>query len=135
MKQVMLTVFSLAAILCGCSAAHRPGATAGEGTLQLRVTSLLGLEARYQDARIYVDGRFVGHYEPDQTVLQLPPGRHTIVLEVPRAYAQFGTPNGGTVVRWYALKGKERVEVLGGESKQSLVFNDDNLKRRQIAEE
>ena len=93
------------------------------------------MEGSYRDARIYVDGRFVGNYEPDETALALPAGKHVVTLEVPRVYSRRSLPNGSTEMRAYALKGEERIEVLGGGSKQSLVFNSENLKFREIGDE
>jgi hypothetical protein len=93
------------------------------------------MQGNYQDARIYVGGRFVGNYEPDETVLELPVGQHVVRVEVPRVYDRQHNPDGSTVVRTYTLKGEERVEVLGGESKQSLVFNSGNLKAREIEDD
>jgi len=93
------------------------------------------MQGSYQDARIYVDGRFVGNYEPDETVLELPVGQHAVRVEVPRVYDRQHNTDGSTVVRTYALKGEERIEVLGGDSKQNLVFNNDNLKAREVEDE
>ncbi len=93
------------------------------------------MEGSYRDARIYVDGRFVGNYEPDETALALPAGRHVVIVEVPRVYSRRSLPNGSTVMRPYALRGEERIEVLGPGSKQSLVFNGENLKSREIKDE
>lgn len=133
---VVLSVLVCAALLCGCASAnHRAAGDGSAGALAVRVTSLLGMEGSYRDARIYVDGRFVGNYEPDKTVLGLPAGRHMITVEVPRVYSRRHLPNGSTEMRDYALKGEERIVVLGGGSKQSLVFNDENLKSREIEDE
>jgi hypothetical protein len=90
------------------------------------------MEGSLRDVRIYVDGRFVGNYEPDETVLRLAAGSHTVKVEVPSVYARRGLPNGNTEIRTYALKGEEHIEILGGDSKQSLVFNDQNLKSKEI---
>ena len=125
-----LTLFS------GCTTANRGMAKAGAaGTVTVRLTSLVGMQGSYQDARIYVDGRFVGNYEPDETVLELPVGQHAVRVEVPRVYDRQHNTDGSTVVRTYALKGEERIEVLGGNSKQNLVFNNDNLKAREVEDE
>lgn len=125
----ILPILLCVALFCGCSTADRGMAEAGAaGTVTVRLTSFVGMQGSYADARIYVDGRFVGNYEPDETVLELPVGQHSVRIEVPRVYDRQHNPDGSTVVRTYALKGEERIEVLGGDSKQSLVFNSDNLK-------
>jgi hypothetical protein len=93
---------------------------------------LLGYEGSFSAARIYVDGRFVGNYEPEQTVLHLPPGRHTVRVEVPSVHGRYLDNNGGTIVREFSLRGEERIEVMGGDSRQSLVFNGENLKAKEI---
>jgi len=132
----ILPVFLCAALFCGCSAANRGIAEAGAaGTVTVRLTSLVGMQGSYQDARIYVDGRFVGNYEPDETVLELPIGQHAVRVEVPRVYDRQHNTDGSMVVRTYALKGEESIEVLGGDSKQSLVFNSDNLKAREVEDD
>jgi hypothetical protein len=133
---IILPVILCAAWVCGCASAnHRATRDGPAGTLAVQVTSLLGMEGNYRDARIYVDGRFVGNYEPDQTVLGLAAGRHVVKVEIPRAYSRRSLPNGCTEMRRYALKGEERIEVLGPGSKQSLVFNSDNLKAREIEDD
>ena len=133
---IILPVLLCAALFCGCASVnHRTAGNVAPGTLAVRLTTLLGMEGSQRDARIYVDGRFVGNYEPDETALVLPAGRHLVIVEVPRVYSRRSLPNGGIGMRAYALKGEERIEVLGGGSKQSLVFNDDNLKSREIGDE
>ncbi len=82
--------------------------------------------------RIYVDGRFVGNYEPEETVLCLAAGSHTVKVDVPSVYMRRGLPNGSIEIRTYALKGEEHIEILSGDSKQSLVFNEQNLKSKEI---
>ncbi len=135
-RLIILPVLLCAALFCGCANVNqRAAASAGPGTLAVRITSLHGMEGSYRDARIYVDRRFVGNYEPDETALALPAGRHVVTVEVPRVYSRRSLPNGSTVIRPYALKGEESVEVLGGGSKQSLVFNGDNLKAREIGDD
>jgi len=93
------------------------------------------MEGSYQDARIYVGGRFVGNYQPDETALALPAGRYVVAVEVPRVYSRRQLPDGAITVLSYTLKGEERIEVLGAGSKQSLVFNSDNLKAREIKDD
>jgi len=127
---VCLTLFSGRA-----TATDRPAADQVAGMLALRLTSLLGMQGSERDARICVDGRFVGNYEPDETTLALPAGRHVVVLEIPRVHSRRSLPNGATETRACALKGEERIEVLGSGSKQSLVFNSDNLKAREIQDD
>ncbi|MEI6784559.1 MAG: hypothetical protein WCQ21_27010 [Verrucomicrobiota bacterium] len=134
MKHIIsLNLLVCAALLGGCSGpSHLAGGEQKSGALAVNVTSLLGYEGSFSDARIYVDGRFVGNYEPDNgTVLNLPAGRHTVRVEVPSVHGRFND-NGRTIVRLFALKGEERIEVLGGDSKQDLVFNGDNLKAKEI---
>ncbi len=133
---IILPVLVCIALLCGCASAyHRVPGEAGGGTLAVRLTSLLGMEGSERGARIYLDGHFVGNYEPDETVLALPAGKHVVTLEIPRVYSRRSLPNGNTEIRSYTLKGEERIEVLGGGSKQSLVFNAENLKSREISDE
>jgi hypothetical protein len=55
-----------------------------------------------------------------------------VIIEVPRVYSRRNLPNGNLEVNAYSLKGEERIEVLGCSSKQSLVFNGENLKARPI---
>jgi hypothetical protein len=93
------------------------------------------MQGSFRDARIYVDGRFVGNYEPDETVLELPVGQHAVRVEVPRLYDRRHNIDGSIVVRTYALKGEETIDVLGGGSTQSLVFNSENLKAREIEDD
>ena len=132
----MLPVLLCAALICGCANVNqRPAGNVDSGTLAIRLTSLKGMEGSAGDARIYVDGRFVGHYEPDETELALPAGRHDVLINVPRVYLRRSLGNGVTEMRVYMLRGKERIEVLGAGSKQSLVFNDDNLEATEIEDE
>ena len=44
-------------------------------------------------------------------------------------------PDGNSVIRFYTLKGEERITVLSASSKQTLVLNSENLKHRQIEDE
>ena len=133
---VVLPVLLCAVLFCGCASVdHRAAGNVAPGTLAVRLTTLHGMEGSERDARIYVDGRFVGNYEPDETVLALPAGRHVVLVEVPRVCSRRSLPNGNTEIRAYALKGEERIEVLGGGSKQSLVFNSGNLKSKEISDE
>jgi hypothetical protein len=132
---IILPILLSAALLCGCANVNnRSVATVEPGSLAVRLTTLLGMEGSDHDARIYVDGRFVGNYESDGTVLMLPAGKHVVIIEIPRVYSRRILPNGNTEMRDYTIKGEERIEVLGGGSKQSLVFNDDNLKAKEIKE-
>ena len=133
---IILPVLLCAALFCGCASVNqRAAGNVAPGTLAVRLTSLQGMQGSYRDARIYVDGRFVGNYEPDETALALPAGRHMITVEVPRVYSRRSLRDGSTEMRTYALKGEERIEVLGAGSKQSLVFNDENLKSKEIKDE
>ena len=130
---IMLPVLVCAALFCGCASAnHQDPGEVSAGTLTVRLTSLLGMEGSERDARIYVDRRFVGNYEPDETVLALPVGGHVVTLEVPRVFARRSLSNGNIEIRRFALKGEERIEVLGAGSKQSVVFNAENLKSREL---
>lgn len=129
---VSLPVLACAVLFYGCTGPHhRTGGERSPGALTVEVRSLLGYEGSFSAARIYVDGRFIGNYEPEKTVLRLPPGRYTVKVEVPRVYGRFNL-NGKQQVRAFALTGEERIEVLGAESRQNLVFNDDNLKAKEI---
>ncbi len=130
----ILSILVCAALFCGCTTPKHRADTAA-GTLAIRLTTLLGMQGSERDARIYVDGRFVGNYEPDETVFELVVGRHLVSVEIPRVYSRRELPNGNTEVRFYTLKGQERIEMLGSGSKQSLVFNSDNLKAREISDE
>jgi hypothetical protein len=133
---IILPVLLCAALFCGCASVNqRAAGNAAPGTLVVRLTTLNGMQGSFRDARIYVDDRFVGNYEPDQMLLELPVGQHAVRVEVPRVYDRRHNPDGSTVVRTYALKGEERIEVLGGGSKQSLVFNSDNLKTREVEDD
>jgi len=62
----------------------------------------------------------------------LPAGPHSVSVQVARVYRVRRPANGGTETRTYALKGGERIELLGSGSKQSLVFNKENLKSKEI---
>jgi hypothetical protein len=136
MKQIFIPILVCAALFCGCASPNdRAAGSVAPGTLTIRLTTLLGMQGSERDARIYVDGRFVGNYEPDETALALQAGRHVVIVEVPRVYSRRSLPNGSTEIRTYALKGEERIEVLGAGSKQSLVFNDENLKSKEIKDE
>lgn len=133
---VVLPILLCATLICGCTTAGRRGAESGAvGTVAIQIISLLGMEGNYRDARIYVGGRFVGNYEPDKTALVLPTGRQSVVIEVPRVYLRRRLPNGETTVQCYALRGQERIEILGAGNKQSLVFNSENLKARAIRDQ
>lgn len=130
MKHTVILLLACVSLLCGCSTARH--STKSTGALTVRIPSTLGFEASETSFRIRVDGRFVGNYNPDGTVLELPTGVHTVVAELPRAFLRFSLPNGGTEMRRFTLRGEERVELLGGSSKQSVIFNDDNLKSKEI---
>jgi hypothetical protein len=128
MKCTLSALCGCALILCGCSTVQHPP----PGQLAVRITTLLGLQASHHDFRIQVDGRFVGNYDPEGTVLELPAGVHHVAVQLPSAAQVRRFPDGSTEVRTFALRGEERVEVLGGSSKQSLTFNDENLKSREV---
>jgi hypothetical protein len=131
MKKLVMTLPVLLWVgwLCGCASVdHRAAGEISTGTLAIRLTTLHGMQGSYQDARVYLNGRFVGNYDPDGTELVLARGTHEIRVEVPRVYSRQLLPNGSTLIRQYSLTGTERVEVLGGGGKQSLVFNEVNLK-------
>ena len=119
-------------LISGCAATPR----ASNGQLTIRITTLLGLQAASErDFRIQADGRLVGNYDPEGTVLELPPGTHRIVVTLPSGYDVRRHPDGSATTRRFSLSGEERIEVLGGGSRQSLVFNESNLKRREIKDE
>lgn len=84
---------------------------------------------------MFVDGRFVGNYTSDGVILELPAGMHKIVAELPSAYQRRELPNGGAEIRTFSLRGEERIEIIGGASQQTLVFNSDNLKSREVENE
>jgi hypothetical protein len=126
---IILPLLLCVAGICGCASSNQHAAgNVAPGTLAIRLTTLHGMQGSLSDARIYVDGRFVGNYEPDETVLELPVGVHKVRVEVPEVYSREHLPNGDEMHRMFALKGEERIEILGSGSKQSLVFNSDNLK-------
>jgi hypothetical protein len=138
MKHVIITlpILVCAAWLCGCASVnHRAAGDIATGTLVVRLTTLHGMEGSYRDARIYVDERFVGSYEPEETELVLATGTHNVKVHVPRVYSRELLPDGSTRIREYGLKGEEHIEVLGGGSKQSLVFNDVNLRLGEIEDQ
>jgi hypothetical protein len=106
----ILPVLLCVALFCACASANNQAAgNVVPGTLAVRLTTLHGMEGSSRDARIYVDGRFVGDYEPDEIALALSAGRHSVTVEVPRVYSRRGLPNGGTEMRAYSLKGEERI--------------------------
>jgi hypothetical protein len=100
--------------------------------LVVQIPSALGFEASFSAFRIFVDGHLVGNYNPDGFVLELPVGMHRIVVELPSAYQRRELPNGSAEIRTFSLRGEERIEILGGASQQTLVFNGDNLKSREV---
>lgn len=124
----------VAVLLCcglmgGCSTvSHRPS-----NKLTVKITSVLGLIGKTSDFRVFVDGHLVGNYAPDGCVLELPVGTHSIAVELPAAYARRELPNAGVEVRTYTLRGKERVRLLEGASQQVLLFNEHNLKSREVS--
>ena len=84
------------------------------------------------DFRVFVDGRFVGNYTSDGATLELPAGMHRVVVELASAYKRRELPNGSIEIDKYSLRGEERIEILGGASQQTIVFNSDNLKSREV---
>ena len=68
-------------------------------------------------------------------MLELPAGQHTVRVEVPRVYDRRCNSDGSAVIRYYTLKGEERITALGASSKQTLVFNSEKLQSRQIEDE
>jgi hypothetical protein len=114
--------------MCGCSTVpHSP-----PSKLSVQIPSTLGFETSGSDFRIFVDGHFVGNYKPDGAILELPTGSHRIVVELPSAYQRRILPNGSAEIRTFSLRGEERIEIFGGASQQTLVFNSDNLKSREV---
>ena len=135
-RWLILPAFLAALVSWGCAGVRRESAgPATTGTVVVQLTSLAGMAGDERDARIYVDGRFVGNYQAADTALALPTGEHTVRLAVPRVYESRKLPNGDTAMVPYSLKGEERIEVLGGGARQSLVFNSDNLKAREIKDD
>ena len=119
------------AVMCGCSTVpHSP-----PSKLAVQIPSALGFNASVGDFRIFVDGRFVGNYTPDGVVFELPAGMHRIVVELPCGYQRRELPNGSAEIRTFSLRGEERIEIFGGASQQTLVFNSDNLKSREVEDE
>lgn len=129
--KTILTMFLFCAVICGCSTVpHSP-----PGKLIVQIPSMLGFEASASDFRIFVDGRFAGNYTSDGAIFELPAGLHKIVAELPSAYQRRELPNGGVEIRTFSLRGEERIEIFGGASQQTLVFNSDNLKSREVENE
>lgn len=129
MKTHLRTTLACLLLTSGCATTPQ----VGSGQLQIRITTLLGLQAANErDFRIQVDGRFVGNYDPEKTVLELPSGKHKIVVTLPSAYEIRNLPDGGATMRKFMVSGDERIDVLGGGSHQTLVFNESNLKMREI---
>ena len=130
MKRIV-PVLLCCAVMCGCTTVpHSP-----PSKLAIQITSALGFDVSLSSFRIFVDGRFVGNYTPDGAILELPAGSHTVVVELPSAYQRRELPNGSAEIRTFSLRGEERIEVLGGASQQTLVFNSDNLKSREVEDE
>lgn len=132
MKYTVILLLACVSLICSCSTAQHSNNSIG--SLTIRIPSTLDFEASETGFRIRVDGRFVGNYNPDGTILELTTGVHTVVVELPSAFQRYSLPNGGTEIRTFALRGEERIELLGGGSKQSVVFNGDNLKSKQITD-
>jgi hypothetical protein len=103
--------------------------------LTVQIPSALGFNASVSDFRVFVDGRFVGNYTPDGATLELPAGMRRVVVELPSAYQRRELPNGSAEIRTFSLRGEERIEILGGASQQTLVFNSDNLKSREVEDD
>lgn len=119
--------------LCGCAQVREPASGLKDrGSLAIRVTSLNGMKGDQREARIYVDGRFVGNYEPDETLLPLAAGGHRVRLELPEVHELRRLPNGEEQDRAYTLGGEERVEILGGGTKQVVSFGAQNLVAREV---
>ena len=122
--------FLASVVLSGC--ATTPHAPASK--LAIQIPSALGMNASTSDFRIFVDGRFVGNGTEEGTTLELAVGRHTVVVELPRGWQRYELPNGGATVKTFSLRGEEHIEILGGASQQTLVFNSDNLKSRELGD-
>ena len=127
MKHI-LPICILCAAMCSCST--QPHASPSK--LVVEIPSTLGLEAQVSDFRIFIDGRFVGNYRSDVTVFELSAGMHNIVADLPSAYQRRELPNGGAEIKTLSLRGEERIEIIGGSSQQTLVFNGDNLKSTEL---
>lgn len=89
------------------------------------------MNADLRVARIYVDGAFAGNYA-EGMVLELPQGRHKIVVRIPRAFEARRQNDGTTMVRHFKLAGEETITVFGGQSAQNLIFDLGNLERTEI---
>jgi hypothetical protein len=132
MKTTATLILALAALLIGCTTS-RLASTSEFGKLTVHLTLSDASEGRgsiraEEPARVYVDGTYVGDCLPEsQTVLQLPTGRHTVAIEIGRAW------DGSSNAEWLvSVSGRETMVVLGGESTQQLVFAKHNLKKKRI---
>lgn len=103
--------------------------------LVVQIPSTLGYEATVSHFRIFVDGRFVGNLTDDEAILELPAGMHLIVVELPNAIQRRELPNGGAEVRSFTMRGEQSIKILGGTSQQTLIFNADNLKIREVPDD
>jgi hypothetical protein len=131
-KFPLLLTFFLATV-CGCRTSDRvgnPSAQGGKLSLRIQVPDYL-LRTELGSARIYVDGSFAGHYA-EGLVLQLPPGKHEIAVQIARAYEVRQQNDGTTTVKNFKLAGEETVTVFGGESAQNVGFDMSNLKKTEI---
>ena len=133
MKRLPVLLSLWLAILCGCQTSNPVGNPLAEGgKLSLRI-NIHDYELRFEPSsvRIYVDGSFAGSYA-EGMVLQLPPGKHKIAVQIARAVA--GRVNDGTITA-FKLTGNETVMVFGGKSAQNVVFDLSNLKTTKIVDD
>jgi hypothetical protein len=129
MKRLPVLLSLWLAILCGCQTSNPVGNPLAEGgKLSLRI-DIPDYELRYEpgSVRIYVDGSFAGSYAED-LVLQLPPGKHKIAVQIARAVAVRRQDDRTPMVTHLKVTGKETIMVFGGESLQTVVFDMSNLK-------
>ena len=133
MKRLPIVLSLWLAILCGCQSSNRvvnSSEVGGKLSLQIAIPDHM-LRADLGSARIYLDGSFAGNYA-EGLLVQLPPGKHKIVVQIARADEVRRQNDGTTSVRSFKLKGEETVMVFGGQSTQTVVFNLGNLKKTGI---
>src|SRR5688572_15179319 len=128
MKSVAFFLLVAALVVSGCQSTNK----ASTGQLNVVIKPPSGLHADPQDFRITVDRNYVGNYDSDGIVLELPVGTHTIQVTSRMASQRVELSNGNTLIKTYSLEGEQRVKVLGGGSKQVLIFDSENIKKREI---
>ena len=120
-------------MLCGCQTSNPVGnqsVAGGKLSILINIPDHM-LRVELGSARIYVDGSFAGNYAED-LVLQLPPGKHRIAVQIAQADEVRRQNDSTTVVRTFKLAGEETVAVFGEESTQNVVFDLGNLTKTEI---